>query len=145
MGIFNFLFSDPKLVSETKKQAKILFKEYETFRGVVGQNSVKTIIAPEIYKILNNRKKHIEFENHLIENEITTDEWLLSSVCAIANHAVSSGHHHMHLGTLNPMTGADTLLPIFIDAQKKLVNIGKITQELADENIKIIRQNIASC
>jgi len=43
------------------------------------------------------------------------------------------------------MTGADTLLPICIDAQKKLVNLGDITQEIADENIKNIKENIASC
>ena len=105
-------------------------------------NGTKQFIKPHIFKLLNDRKKHIQFQNHLEDKGITPKVWILRSICAAAFHEASSGNNHLHRGILNPMSGADTLLEIFIESQKKLVELGDLSKNSAEENSKTLNQNI---
>ena len=143
MGILDFFFSQPKVVSEAKAEAKILFKEYEKVKGKVGMNCVHLLKKP-ILEIFNNRKKHKAFENHLIKEGITPKIWLLRSIALISSNAVSSGKNHMHRGVLNPMDGSDALLPVCFDAFNRLVELGDVKKKWVEENNKALIKNVKS-
>tara|TARA_B100000780_G_C20746210_1_gene296439 strand:- start:18 stop:458 length:441 start_codon:yes stop_codon:yes gene_type:complete len=142
MSILNFLFPDSKIIKETKKEAKIILKEFESIKGATGMNGTERFIKPPIFNLLNDKKKHTQFQNHLVDKGITPKVWILRSVCAAAFHTASSGHNHLHRGFLSPMSGADTLPKIFIESQKKLVELNDLSKKSADENYKTLNQNI---
>ena len=119
--------------TEIKQALEILEEATSKF------GSAFVLVQQQIEKELrSNSKVFLE----TIKKGRTVQLYVYSMITNEVGDMLESGEFHMYRGVLNPMKGGNTLLKIYDYYIDELITLNDITQEYADDQKKILRNNI---
>ena len=118
---------------EVKEALRIL--EEENNRSGAGYVLVKSYVEKSI---LSDKQQFID----VVRQRQPVRNYVYSTIANISRDMIESGQFHKERGGLNPMGLGEELLKIFDSAINKLVILGNIDKESAQEQKELIRKNI---
>ena len=131
-GVYS-VFINAQLFWFRLRRVRIL--EEENNRSGAGYDLVKSYVEKSI---LSDTQQFID----VVRQGRPVREYVYSKIANISRNMVESGQFHIDRGVLNPMGLGEELLKIFDLAIDKLVILGDIDKESAQEQKELIRKNV---
>lgn len=130
-------------------KGNILEKEIEAVLGVLDE----LVLEFKEYSIFEDVKKsaekiiiqhNVEIKKVMAKNNISPRRTAYSWINNVSGDMLESGKYHIYRGVLNELTGGDDLLKIFDISTDKLVEVGDMDKDKAEQHKKNIRDCIRS-